>query len=198
LQWARNQNGPRIDWLNGQQGTAYRNMVSAFDSASSAHSYGDGASARMHATRAMPTRRSPRAYVQGRRDLVQQIRDAKERHEGTRPDFERAKSNFEAWRSQRDRANQEYQRARKEFFAAKDEHGEAKDAFQARLAIVRAERERRRSDYFAISKIVQGDWLWFLVAIAGGATATAGVRLLMGDRLRDVLKDLLFVLVRTH
>jgi hypothetical protein len=26
LQRVRNQNGPRIDWLNGQQETAYRNM----------------------------------------------------------------------------------------------------------------------------------------------------------------------------
>lgn len=42
-------NGPRIDSLNSQQERAYHNMVSAFESASSAYYTYDGASARMYA-----------------------------------------------------------------------------------------------------------------------------------------------------
>lgn len=42
-------NGPRIDSLNSQQERAYHNMVSAFESASSAYYARDGASARMYA-----------------------------------------------------------------------------------------------------------------------------------------------------
>ena len=42
-------NGPRIDSLNSQQERAYHNMVSAFESDSSAYYTYDGASARMYA-----------------------------------------------------------------------------------------------------------------------------------------------------
>ena len=48
-QSVKSHNGPRIDSLNPQQERAYHNMVSAFESASSAYYTYDGASARMYA-----------------------------------------------------------------------------------------------------------------------------------------------------
>lgn len=51
-------NGPRIDSLNSQQERAYHNMVSAFESASSAYYAHDGASARMYADRDMLTKQN--------------------------------------------------------------------------------------------------------------------------------------------
>ena len=51
-------NGPRIDSLNSQQERAYHNMVSAFESASSAYYARDGASARMYADQDMLTKQN--------------------------------------------------------------------------------------------------------------------------------------------
>lgn len=45
---------------------------------------------------------------------------------------------------------------------------------------------------------LQGQFLWLVVLLAAAALATAGVRLVMGDRLRDILEDLLFVFIRTN
>ncbi len=50
----------------------------------------------------------------------------------------------------------------------------------------------------SIYQITQGNWLWVIAAIGAGAIATAGVRVASGDRLRDVIEDLLFVLMRTN
>jgi hypothetical protein len=47
-------------------------------------------------------------------------------------------------------------------------------------------------------EVLQGQWLWIIIAIAGGAFGVAGIRIILGDRLMDILKDLLFVFVRTH
>jgi hypothetical protein len=47
-------------------------------------------------------------------------------------------------------------------------------------------------------EVLQGQWLWIVIAIAAGAFVVAGIRVMLGDRLKDILKDLLFVFVRTH
>lgn len=54
------------------------------------------------------------------------------------------------------------------------------------------------SSLFCLAQLLQGNWLWFLLFVASGAVALAGVRLLQGDRLRDIVEDLLFIFVRTH
>ncbi len=51
---------------------------------------------------------------------------------------------------------------------------------------------------FSGYQVLQGELLWFLVAIAGGVLAMGDVRIAAGDKLRDILEDLLFVLMRTH
>lgn len=48
-QSVKSHNGPRIDWLNSQQESAFQNMKQAFDNASSAYERRDGASASMYA-----------------------------------------------------------------------------------------------------------------------------------------------------
>lgn len=66
-------NGPRIDSLNSQQERAYHNMVSAFESASSAYYARDGASARMYADQGHAYKAESQACVTERRQLVAKI-----------------------------------------------------------------------------------------------------------------------------
>lgn len=146
LQWTRDRNGPRIDSLNSQQGAAYERMKDAFERASSAYQARDGASARTYADQGHSYKQEAQDCVAERRRLVQEIRDARDRHEATKPAFEQAKSKFEHWRSKRDRARQVHQDRIKEFQQAKAEYDKARDAFRARLEVVRAKRERRRQD----------------------------------------------------
>lgn len=51
---------------------------------------------------------------------------------------------------------------------------------------------------FIGSLISKGNLLWLPLAIAAGGLAVAGIRVGKGDRIRDILRDLLFVLVRAH
>ena len=60
-------NGPRIDSLNSQQERAYHNMVSAFESDSSAYYTYDGASARMYADQGHAYKAESQACVTERR-----------------------------------------------------------------------------------------------------------------------------------
>lgn len=51
---------------------------------------------------------------------------------------------------------------------------------------------------FSVMQMIAGDWIWLIIFIAAGAVATAGFRIMVGGRLRDIIRDLLFVLMRTH
>ena len=72
-------NSPRIDSLNAQQERAYQNMKSAFESASLAHDMHDGASARMYADQGHAYKAESQTCVAERRQLVAEIRAARER-----------------------------------------------------------------------------------------------------------------------
>ncbi|HKX73337.1 MAG TPA: hypothetical protein VJM32_04955 [Candidatus Saccharimonadales bacterium] len=52
--------------------------------------------------------------------------------------------------------------------------------------------------YFSILQLIGGQWLWLIILIAAAAIITAGVRIGIGDRPKDIARDLLFVLFRTH
>lgn len=84
--------GPRIDSLNTQQERAYQNMKSAFESASLAHDMHDGASARMYADQGHAYKAESQTCIAERRQLVAEIRAARERFDAVRPAFQAAKS----------------------------------------------------------------------------------------------------------
>jgi hypothetical protein len=52
--------------------------------------------------------------------------------------------------------------------------------------------------FVSMSQLLQGQWIWFVLVIASGALILFGVRLTRGEKLRDILDDLLFVLIRTN
>ena len=87
-------NGPRIDSLNSQQERAYHNMVSAFESASSAYYARDGANARIYADQGHAYKAESQACVTERRQLVAKIRTAREQFEAVSPAFQRAKASM--------------------------------------------------------------------------------------------------------
>jgi hypothetical protein len=146
LQRVRDYNGPRIDSLNSQQETAFENMKAAFDNASSAHDSRDGLSARMYADQGHEYKAEAQQCVAERRGLVEEIREARARHEATKPSFQRAKADFDQARAEHNRLKVEHERARDEFKSAKADFGGVKNAFQARLEVVRAERQQRKND----------------------------------------------------
>ena len=109
-------NGPRIDSLNAQQERTYRSMKSAFESASLAHDMRDGASARMYADQGRAYKAESQTCVAERRQLVAEIRAARERLDAVKSAFQVAKA--------------EFARARQAFLSAKAEHERAQDAFK--------------------------------------------------------------------
>lgn len=146
LQRLRDRNGPCIEYLNQQQQTAYENMRSAFDRASSAHDAHDGMSARMYADEGHRYKAESQDAVAERRHLVDEIRDAKARHERTRPAFIAAKSDCDQAKEEHSRAKADHERAQSAFKDAKSDFERAKQAFQGRLARVREDRQQRQSD----------------------------------------------------
>jgi hypothetical protein len=152
LQRIRDRNGPRIDSLNGQQETAFQNMRDAFDRASAAHDTGDGASARYYADEGHRYRAEAQEATAERRQLVQEIRDMRDRHDATKPAFQRAKAEFAGAKAEHDRAKAEHERTQSEYRRTKDDFDKAKGAFQACLEAVRSERHRQRSDKRALAE----------------------------------------------
>jgi membrane protein involved in colicin uptake len=152
LQQVRDYNGPRIESLNSQQETAYDNMRNAFDNASSAHESRDGASARAYADDGHAYKAEAQEAVAERRQLVDEIREARARHEAIKPDFQRAKADFDRARDEHNRAKAEHEGARDEFKRAKADFDRAKNAFQARLEVVRADRQQRKNDKRSVAE----------------------------------------------
>jgi len=152
LQRVRDRNGPRIDYLNDEQESAFQNMKDAFEKASDAHEARDGASARMYADEGHRYKAEAQEAVAERRQLVQEIRDAKTRHETTRPAFQRAKAEFDRARDEHDRAKADHEHTQAEFKRAKADFDSTKNAFQARLEVVLSERQQRRDDKRSIAE----------------------------------------------
>ena len=136
-QFVRQHNGPRIDGLNNAQEDAFQNMKQYFDSASNAYEARDGASAKYYAEQGHYYKQVAQDCVVERRRLVQEIRDARERHEATRPVFEHAKAIFMRAKEEFSRAKEEHLRAQEEFKRAKEDFTTAASAFKKRLEKVR-------------------------------------------------------------
>ena len=144
-------NGPRIDSLNSQQERAYHNMVSAFESASSAYYARDGASARMYADQGHAYKAESQACVTERRQLVAKIRTAREQFEAVRPAFQRAKSEYTQARQEFLSAKAEHERAQAEFNKAKAEFDACAKAFKDRLDELKSAHRKRREDKKSIA-----------------------------------------------
>ena len=138
--------GPRIDSLNFQQERAYHNMVSAFESDSSAYYARDGASARMYADQGHAYKAESQACVTERRQLVAKIRTAREQFEAVRPAFQRAKSEYTQARQEFLSAKAEHERAQAEFNKAKAEFDDCAKAFKDRLDELKSAHRKRRKE----------------------------------------------------
>jgi len=145
-------NGPRIDSLNSQQERAYHNMVSAFESASSAYYAHDGASARMYADQGHAYKAESQACVTERRQLVAKIRTAREQFEAVRPAFQRAKSEYTQARQEFLSAKAEHERAQAEFKKAKAEFDACAKAFKDRLDELKSAHRKRRKEKKSIAE----------------------------------------------
>ena len=144
--------GPRIDSLNFQQERAYHNMVSAFESDSSAYYARDGASARMYADQGHAYKAESQACVTERRQLVAKIRTAREQFEAVRPAFQRAKSEYTQARQEFLSAKAEHERAQAEFNKAKAEFDDCAKAFKDRLDELKSAHRKRRKEKKSIAE----------------------------------------------
>lgn len=131
LQRVRDYNGPRIDHLNGMQESAYQNMVGAFGSASDAHNDGDGAAARAYADEGHGHKADAQAYVQERRALVDEIRQARDSWESVRGPFQQAKADFDCARGIFQTAKEAHEQKQGEFQALKTHAEEWRVYFNA-------------------------------------------------------------------
>jgi uncharacterized coiled-coil DUF342 family protein len=152
LQQLRNNYGPRIDQLRAAQERAYQNMLSAFNSASSAHDNRDGASAKMYADQGHGYKAESKGYVDERRRLVAELRAANERHQTYTPGLRSAKAAFDATKGTFESAKAAHERALADYKAAKTAFDKASTAFQDRLKIVKAQNAKRNDDKRSIAE----------------------------------------------
>lgn len=152
LQRVRDRNGPRIDQLKSQQETAYRNMVSAFESSKSAYDRRDGASAKSYSEEGRRYKEEAQRCTAERRGLVDEIRQARAVHDSVKGSFQVAKAEFDDAKRSFDAAKAEHERAQEVFRRAKDDFDRAAKAFRDRLEQVRAQSQRRRDDKRTIAE----------------------------------------------
>ena len=145
-------NGSRIDSLNAQQERAYQNMKSAFESASLAHDTHDGASARMYADQGHAYKAESQTCVAERRQLVSEIRAARERLDAVKPAFQVAKAEFARARQAFLSAKAEHERAQAEFKKAKAEFDACAKAFKDRLDELKSAHRKRRKEKKSIAE----------------------------------------------
>jgi hypothetical protein len=144
-------NGPRIEYLKSAQETAYLNMKAAFERASSAHDYHDGASAKSYATEGHNYQAESKGCVEERRRLVEECRSAKAQHEPYKQAFEDAKTAFINDKNEYERAKVAHERDGCEFKRAKADFDEAAKAFQARLSELKTEHSKKKESDQAIA-----------------------------------------------
>lgn len=148
----RDSHGPRIERLNGLQESAFQNMKSSFDNASSAHDRRDGASAKSHAEQGHAYKAESKGYVEERRRLVAELRSAADHQKSFVPAFQAAKGRFNTAKRDYDAAKAVHVQAQTEFKAAKEIFDKASKAFKARLDIVRAQNAKKADDKRSIAE----------------------------------------------
>ena len=144
-------NGPRIEWLNSAQEIAFQNMKNAFDRASAAHNNRDGASAKSHTDDGHRYQAEAKGYVEERRRLVEECRNAKLRHEPHKTTFESAKIDFGRAKDEYENSKIFHQFESVGFKLAKEKFDAATKAFQARLDELKAENANKIKNKRAIA-----------------------------------------------
>lgn len=142
-------NGPRIEILDNQQEKAYQEMKSAFESASLAYDMRDGASARMHANQGHACKSRSQTLAAERRQLVSEIRAARERFEGAKPAFQTAKGEFARAQQTFHSARAEHELAEAEFKRAKADFESYTKAFRSRLDELKSASRKKRKELAA-------------------------------------------------
>ena len=142
-------NGPRIDSLNAQQEQSYQSMKSAFESASLAHDMHDGASARMYADQGHAYKAESQTCAAERRQLVAEIRVARERLNAVKPAFQAAKGEFARARQTFQSAKAEHERAQDAFKRAKADFEACTKAFRSRLDELKSASRKKHKELAA-------------------------------------------------
>jgi len=145
-QSVRNRNGSRIDYLNSAQERAYQNMKNAFERASSAYNCRDGISAKIYASEGHGYKTEAQSYVEERRRLVDECRNAKARHEPYKQTFNNTKVAFDYAKDQYEKAKVVHERANDEFKRSKADFDTAAKAFKTRLVELKAENSKRKDN----------------------------------------------------
>lgn len=139
-------NGPRIESLSAQQEQAYQEMKSAFESASLAYDMRDGASARMHANQGHACKIRSQTLAAERRQLVSEIRAARERFDAVKPAFWSAKGEFARAQQTFHSARAEHELAEAEFKRAKADFESCTKAFRFRLDELKSASRKKRKE----------------------------------------------------
>lgn len=142
-------NGPRIEILNTEQDQAYQEMKSAFESASLAHDMRDDASARMYANQGHSHKERSQTLAAERRQLVSEIRAARERLNAAKPAFWSAKDEFARAQQTFHSARAEHELAEAGFKRAKAELASCAKAFKARLDELKSASRKKRKEFAA-------------------------------------------------
>ena len=142
-------NGPRIEILNDQQEQAYQEMKSAFESASLAHDMRDDASARMYANQGHDFKAKSQTFAAERRQLVSEIRAARERFEGVKSTFQAAKDEFARAQQTFHSARAEHELAEAGLKRAKDDFESCTKAFRSRLDELKSASRKKRKELAA-------------------------------------------------
>lgn len=146
LQRLRDSYGPRIEQLNRLQESAFQNMMSSFNNASSAHDRRDGAGAKSYAEQGHAYKAESKGYVEERRGLVAELRTAADHQKSYAPAFQAAKARFDDAKREFDAAKAAHEQAQTEFKAAKEAFDKASKAFRARLEVVKAQNTKKVND----------------------------------------------------
>lgn len=142
-------NGPRIEILDNQQEKAYQEMKSAFESASLAYDMRDGGGARMYANQGHACKARSQTLAAERRQLVSEIRAARERFESAKPAFQAAKGEFARAQQTFHSARAEHELAEAEFKRAKTNLEECTKAFRSRLDELKSASRKKRKELAA-------------------------------------------------
>ena len=142
-------NGPRIEILNTEQDQAYQEMKSAFESASLAYDMRDGASARMHANQGHACKIRSQTLAAERRQLVSEIRAARERFESAKPAFQAAKGELARAQQTFHSARAEHELAEAELKRAKADFESCTKAFRSRLDELKSASRKKHKELAA-------------------------------------------------
>ena len=152
----RDENNSEIESLKYEADSEYQQMKSCFESASSEYEYGDRAMASEYSQEGHAHKERLAELNERIRELGQAVKDAKNDAMWRAPKvdssaFKTAKSYFQSAKTRFDELKEEFERLKRErvcyldkFELAKACHESAKNAFQERLAEVKAENARER------------------------------------------------------